>query len=119
MSAPQSFLSRLTAARERWLRLDDEREVKIRRPAEARLPALLMRGELEDYAACAVDWRGPGWTEAGLLGAKLASETPVPFSPEVWQALALDNVRWLAAVSAAVKDDAAEFLKQREEAAKN
>ena len=119
MSAPQSFLARLMAARERWLTLDDGREVKVRRPAEARLPALLMRGDLEDYAACVVDWRGPGFTEAGLLGAKQASNTPVSFSPEVWQALALDNVRWLAIVSAAVKDDATAFLQQREAAAKN
>lgn len=119
MSAPQSFLARLMAARERWLTLDDGREVKVRRPAEARLPALLMRGDLEDYAACVVDWRGPGFTEAGLLGAKMASDTPVPFSPEVWQALALDNVRWLGVVSQAVKEDATAFLQQREAAAKN
>lgn len=114
-----TFLARLLAARERWVRLDEQREVRIRRPAESRMPALLLRGELEDYAACVVDWRGPGFTEAALLGPALASDTPVPFSTDVWLALATDNVAWVKTISAAIKADVEAFMEKRGAAEKN
>lgn len=117
--ADASFLARLQAARQRWVRLDAEREVCVRRPAEARLPKLLLHGTAEDYAACVVDWRGPGFTEQGLLGRALGGDAPVPFAPEVWLDVALDHVTWLNAVAEAVREDASSFLQQREAAAKN
>lgn len=114
-----AFMARVLAARERWITLDDQREVRIRRPAESRMPALLLGRSLEDYAACVTDWRGPGFTEAGILGAKVASDTPVPFGLELWTAIVLDNVPWLTKVAEAVREDCAAFMKARESASGN
>jgi hypothetical protein len=116
--AEKSYLQRLRASRERWVRLDDDREVCIRRPGEAALPGVLTGG-LEAYCRTVVDWRGPGFTEAGILGSRQGSDSAVPFNEELWLELAMDHVAWIGKVSEAVQADAAELFRKREEAAKN
>jgi hypothetical protein len=112
--------ARILAGRERWVRLDDQREVRIRRPAEARMPALLQGGTLEAYADLVVDWRGPGFTAAGIFGPALGSQDEaVPFGPNAWRELALDNVAWLKTVAEAVQADVLKFIEQREAAKGN
>lgn len=112
-----AFAARMRAGRERWLRLDAQREVRLRRPAEVQMPALLRAGALERFIPCVVDWRGPGFTEAGLLGAALGSDAAVPFSPEAWEEYAQDNAAALAKVATEVSNDCAAHLKAREDAA--
>lgn len=115
-----ALITRILAARERWIRLDAEREVKIRRPGEIEAADLLQRGTAERYARCVVDWRGPGFTAAGILGAKHGSvDENVPFAIDAWVLLALDNAEWCKTVAVAVRDDVAEHFKRREAAAGN
>ena len=110
-------VDRYLASRERWVELDPGLAVRVRRPAEARIPALLQRGDIEAYAACVVGWRG--FTGAMLLGAALASDTPAPFDPELWREVALDNVEWCNKIAEAVVQDCTAFLQARDDARKN
>lgn len=110
-------LKRLQAARERWITLDDSRQVRIRRPVAAKLPALLQSAGVEPFLDCVTDWRG--FTEASVLGAAVASDTVIPFDAALWRELALDNVTWLPKVANAVIEDASAFLKTIEAAAGN
>lgn len=110
-------LKRLQAARERWITLDDTRQVKIRRPVAAKLGALLQQTAPEPYLDCVVDWRG--FTEASVLGPSLGSDTVLPFDTAVWRELALDRVGWLPKVADAVIEDATAFLHSLEAAAGN
>jgi len=113
------ILRRIQAGRERWLDLDGERRVKIRRPAEATWPAL-RGGGMDPFLACVVDWDGPGFTTAGILGSRQGSvDDKVPFSAAVWRELVLDNVAWCAKVAEAVTDDIRKFADLRESASGN
>lgn len=115
--APDAFVARMRAGRERWLRLDDQREVRIRRPPEVHMPALLRSGQIERFVLCVVDWRGPGFTEAALLGAALGSDKAVPFNAAAWEEYALDHGVQLALVATEVSNDCAAYLRAKDEAA--
>lgn len=110
-------IKRLLAARERWITLEDSKDVKVRRPAEIRMLDFMQSGSPEKFAGCVVDWRG--FTEASIFGASVASDSPMPFDADLWQELALDNAKWLAKVAEAVREDCSQHLQAREEAAKN
>lgn len=111
---PAALVQRLLAGREQWLDLPgvaDGRQVRVRRPPEAQMPAVLLHGELDDFLACVVGWRR--WTEAHILGASQASDVEAAFDAELWRTLALDNVKWCTAVAEKVKAMCADFMKQR------
>lgn len=112
----EQLLARLRKGRERWLRLDEQRELLVRRPAEVQMHALLRSGQIERFIDCVVEWRG--FTEAGLLGAQLGSDVAADFSPDLWAEVARDNARWLVLVAEAVVADCNAFLAAREDAAK-
>lgn len=105
MSAEDVWLKRINAGRERWLRLDAQREVRIRRPAHVTV-GRLAADPVESVVLCVVDWRGPGFTAAGVLGdAHGSQDEAVPFIPAVWRALALDHPDWVSALLEAVEQD--------------
>lgn len=112
------FDKRLLAARERWVRLDDEREVKIRRPHMTRLPQVETTADMERVCDIVVDWRGPGFTEAGLLGPKLGSDAAVPFAASTFRLVACDRIDWLVKVGEAAAADVAAFQQAEVDAAK-
>lgn len=114
--AAEGFAARMRQGRERWVRLDEQREVLIRRPPEVRMPALLRGGDIEQFIDCVVGWRGPGFTEAALLGPKLGSDAPVPFHAEAWREFALDHAAHLAAVATEVAKDCAGYIEAKEAA---
>jgi len=109
-------LARMEAARERWLTLDDQREVKIRRPHETRLPAgVRLASDLEPCADSVVDWRG--FTEAFLLPGQ-GADKPVPFDRAVWRLVAFDHLDWLTAIGLAAAEDVRAFKQAEIDAAK-
>jgi len=113
---PASYLARMEAARERWLTLDDRRQVKIRRPHETRLPSgVRSAADLEPCADYVVDWRG--FTEADLLPGQ-GADTAVPFDAAVWRLLAFDHVEWLTVIGLAAADDVRAFKQAEQDAAK-
>lgn len=118
MSNP--LLQRMLAAREAWVQLPGARDglqVRVRRPAEAQMPGLLLKGELEDYLGWVVGWKG--FTEADVLGARQGSDAAVPFDPALWREIALDHVAWCKAVADQIKAMCEAFVGAKEAASGN
>lgn len=111
------LLQRLRANRQAWLELDDTRSVLVQRPAETQMLAMRHGVSLQDAAAAVVDWRG--FTEAGLVGAKLGSDSPVPFAADLWAEWVADNLAAANAVAAKVASMVQQHLAAKDEAAKN
>jgi hypothetical protein len=114
-----SLTERLLAAREAWVDIPgvtDGRQVRVRRPAEAEMPALLLHGDLRAYLRQVVGWRR--WTEAQILG-QSGSDADVPFDVELWVEVALDHTDWCAAVAEKIKEMCGEHMKAKVSAAGN
>lgn len=111
-----AFAARMRAGRERWVELDAQHAVRIRRPPEVRMLALLRAGDIERFIDCVVDWRGPGFTEAALLGPKLGSDKAVPFSADAWTEFALDHAAHLATVASEVAKDCNAYIRDKADA---
>lgn len=115
------LLRRVQASRERWLDLDAQHAVKIRRPAEATWTAL-KAGGLPAFLGCVVDWRGPGFTFGGILGDASQpgeADKPAPFAQALWLDVAMDHAEWCATVAEAVTQDVIAFAETRKAAAGN
>lgn len=112
-----SLRARLLAGREQNLELPSGKSVRVRRPAETQMPAVLLHGGLDDILACVVDW--PGWTEADILGPSLGGDSQVPFDSALWADLAKDHTEWCKAVADKVKGMCSEFIAAKEAAGKN
>lgn len=116
----ETLLQRMLAAREAWVQLPGARDglqVRVRRPAEAQMPGLLLQGELEDYLGWVVDWKG--FTEADVLGTRQGSDAAVPFDPALWREIALDRVPWCKAVAEKIKDMCQQFVAAKGDASGN
>jgi hypothetical protein len=89
------LVKRLLEQRESWVDLEPGKRLKIRRPAEAEIPAFMRATPIEQAAQVAVDWEGV--TEADLLSAAVGASDPVPFSADLWPTVVADRVTWLRA----------------------
>lgn len=111
------LIARVLAARDQWVDLEAGKRVKVRRPAEAAMPALRSGMAPETVARFCVDWEG--FTEADLLGAALGSDTVVKFDVDLWVTVALDHLEWIGKVSEKVVESVSAHLAKRSEAAGN
>lgn len=111
------LIAKVLAKREQWVDLEPGKRVKIRRPAEAEMPAMRRGMTPESVARHCVDWEG--FTEADLLGAELAPDTKVKFDLDLWVAVALDRLDWIGAVSEKLVAAVSAHLAQRSNTAKN
>lgn len=117
MSPAEQLIARLRNTRLSWLEVAPGRKVQVLRPTEVEMITERSRGALEVATAQVVGWEG--FTEATLLGAALASDTPVPFDAQVWAAYVADNADLTAAVAVEVRRLVAEYLERKQEQAKN
>lgn len=113
-----SLLARLHAGREEEVALPNGRTVRVRRPPETAMPALLMNGELVEYLRCVVGWGG-GWTEADVLGSSGDASKAAPFDVELWVELARDHAEWAKLVAKKVQAMCLAFTQAKEAASGN
>jgi hypothetical protein len=112
------LIAKVLAQRESWVDLEDGKRVKIRRPAEAQMPAFRAGVTPERVVRCCVDW--DGFSEADVLGAALGSgNSKVAFAVDLWEVLALDRMDWLEKVSSSLVEAITSHLSARSDAAKN
>lgn len=79
LAASDPLVARLLAGREFDVELGAGRRLRLRRPPEVRLGALVRGLEFEDVVACTVGWSGI--TEADLLGATVGSDAAIEWRP--------------------------------------
>jgi hypothetical protein len=111
------LVQQLRSQRESWAEVAPGKRIKIRRPQEAQM--FRFRGGIS--AALAVEFV-VGWegiTEADLLGASLASQTPAVFSPELVSEVLLDRMDWVEAVSVELRRAIEAHIEAKAAAAKN
>ena len=110
--SPADLIAKVLAKREFWVDLEPAKRVRVRRPAEAEMPAF-RRITPQQVLGCCVGW--DGITEADVLGPSLASPDPAEFSVELWTVVALDRVDWIERVSAAVVKAITEHIEGRKD----
>jgi hypothetical protein len=108
--SPDVLLKKLLAAREFWHDLGGGKRVRLRRPAETDLAALVIkdadgkpagiRVDLPQVQTAAVDWEG--FTEADLIVS--GASDVVPFAAVLWAALIADRRDWVASCASALLD---------------
>lgn len=115
------LIERLLRQRENRLEVAPGKYLRVRRPDAvdaANLSRLRDADRLAEwYAARVVGWEGI--TEADLLGAKQASDTPADFSERLVLVVLRDRPEWLEALSKHVRDELETHAKAQEAVAKN
>lgn len=105
---PDILVKKLLAQRESWVDLGGKR-VRIRRPAETEIFALLeirdgkpasLKVGLEEVKRRVVDWEG--FTEADLIVS--GASDPVEFDADLWCALIEDRREWVSPIAKALID---------------
>ena len=122
MSSSEQLIRQLREKRMSWVDLPDGKAVRIIRPPEREIFINLYKGTsvlvgFDEACRYTVDWRG--FTEADVLGAAVGAADAVPFTPELWTALAADNTQWAQAVQQALLDVAMAYLQTTQADAKN
>lgn len=101
-----TLLRQIVEARESWVELAPGKRVRIRRPAEAEVPAFAAAKTTEEVveavARHVVGWEGV--TQADLLGEAVGASDPAPFSRALWSAVSADRLAWLGSVQAGIID---------------
>lgn len=122
MSSSEQLIRQLREKRMSWVDLPDGKAVRIIRPPEREIFINLYKDKsvlvgFDEACRYTVDWRG--FTEADVLGAAVGAADAVPFTPELWAALAADNIQWAQAVQQALLDVVMAYLKSTQGDAKN
>ena len=117
MSAqPSALIAQMLARRETLVELPGcSARVRVRRPAEAQMPALASMPAADIAAQHVVGWEG--MTLHLLLGNDNAG--PVEFDPELWRTACADRLDWCGAVTTRIGELITEHLDARGLAAKN
>jgi len=109
--------------RTRWYEIDSptRRAVQMRLPQEGELYDLRGSRSAVDVrdmlAGCVIDWRN--FTEADILGADQGSDSPMPFSRELFEEWVFDHVDVLMRLATNVIEDARKRNVRQEDEAKN
>lgn len=112
-----TLAERMLAQRQHWVDLGEGKRVRIVRPRETEMAALV-RGVQADHVVQFVDgW--DGFTEADLLGPAVGSADPVPFDSAVWSEYVRDRVQVLSTVANAIADQITKHLGAQADLAKN
>lgn len=107
--APDILIKKLLAQRESWVDLGDGKRVRIRRPAETEIFALLeitdgkptsLKIGLDEVKRRVVDWEG--FTEADLIVS--GASDAVDFDAALWSALIDDRREWVPPIARALID---------------
>lgn len=113
----KALIRQMLAQRERWVNLDETHAVKVRRPAEAEMPAFFKSTGVEAACTHVVDWRG--FTEADLLGASVGSSDALTFDADLWRHVVSDRLEWAGIVAEEISEEAQRHILARKEAEKN
>jgi hypothetical protein len=112
-SKPPLVRDALRALREQrrfWVDLQGGLRVQLQRPLEAEMPRFTAGVQVEDVAACAVDWAG--FTEASLIGPAGNSE-PLPFDADLWGEYVRDNLDAVQACANALAEAITAHLQRK------
>lgn len=111
------LIKRLLALRESLVEVEPGKRVRIRRPAEAQVPAFAAATPIERVRDNVVGWEGI--TEADILGPALGGDAEVSFDAALWGEIVSDRIVWLKIVHEALIEAINAHGVQGEAAAKN
>lgn len=113
----QTLLAKMAEQREFWADLPGGKRIKLRRPPEVELPALMHGVKLEHLTEYACGW--DGFTEADLLGPAIGKSDPQPFHVDLWDAYMRDHAECVKPAVEALRDSVTDYLKRKAETEKN
>jgi hypothetical protein len=100
----EHVIRRLREQRLRWVELGEGRAVQVLVLRETEVGRLRPGAHVDVVCEQAVDWRG--FTEAALFGAHDGSSDLLPFTPELWAAVARDSMAYVDKVLALLVEEA-------------
>lgn len=110
-------LKLLRAQRESWVDLGDGRRVRIVRPLEAQMGALV-GGVLTEHVCEFVNgWEG--FTEATFLGSAIGASDPLDFDAALWEEYVRDHAEEIGVIAKAIAGAVEAHLSARSDAGKN
>lgn len=122
----QALVNLIKAQRSSWVDLEPGKRLRVSRPTEFEIQRDLLKTaadgtpqlkvQFADVVSYATDWEG--FTEAGLVGSAGAS-SPVPFTREVWEAVAADRAEWVGKIAKKIIDLIVAHQSAKGEAEKN
>lgn len=119
------LIAALKRRREKWIDVAEGKRVKITRPPETEMGALLkVDGDrklwavgIEQVQRYVVGWEG--YTEADLLGEGVGASDPLPFDAELWRLVCADDVELMTKVADGILNAVVGHLAAKDESAKN
>jgi hypothetical protein len=110
------LIQRLRQQRERWVDLGGGLQVQVLVLRETEMPQLRSRALVDIVVDQAIGWRG--FTEAALLGAHDGASDALPFSTELWDEVARNNMDHVRAVGDVLVQHATQVMEARAAAKK-